>query len=223
MIRLFTAFWKTIGEADALQAVQNSKAANNRSKENCSEIGEQMYDLCVELFPICRSLTGDGVRKTLSIIKKKHLPDLRLFEVPTGTVCFDWTVPMEWNIQDAYVIDPDGDKILDFHDSNLHVVGYSTPVDRIVSLDELQRHLHSLPEQPDAVPYVTSYYEERWGYCISENQRKGLKPGDYRVVIDSTLSHGSLTYAELILPGSLSEEIFLSTYVCHPSLANNEL
>jgi aminopeptidase-like protein len=157
------------------------------------------------------------------MILKRYVPDLKIFEVPTGTKCFDWEVPKEWNINDAYIVTPDGDKICDFKKSNLHVVGYSVPIDRLISFDELQEHLHSLPDQPNAIPYVTSYYEEQWGFCISQNQRDMLIPGNYRVVIDSKLENGSLTYGELIIPGESSQEIFLSTYLCHPSMANNEL
>ena len=180
-----------------------------------------MYRLMRRLYPICRSITGDGVRKSLHILKEE-LP-LKIWEIPSGTKAFDWTVPKEWNIKDAYIIDPKGKKIVDFKKSNLHVVGYSTPVNKDISLEELQKHLYSLPDQPTAIPYVTSYYEERWGFCISDEQRESLKPGNYHVVIDSNLSKGSLTYGELILKGESSKEIFLSTYVCHPSLANNEI
>jgi len=185
-------------------------------------LGEAMHELCRELFPICRSITGNGFRQSLAILGR-HLPDLTTTEVPSGTRCFDWEVPNEWNINDAYIINPDGKKICDFSQLNLHVMGYSTPVDDILTLDELQEHLYSLPEQPDAVPYVTSYYKERWGFCISQKERNNLLPGDYKVFIDSNLKAGSLTFGELIIPGETSQEVFLSTYLCHPSMANNEL
>jgi len=186
------------------------------------ETGKYIHQLCEDLWPINRSITGEGVRETLNIIKR-HLPDLIIHEVPTGTTCFDWVIPKEWNINDAYVIDPNGNKIVDFKDSNLHVVGYSTPINQTLSLNELQKHLHSLPEQPDAIPYVTSYYQERWGFCLTDSQRKTLLEGDYQVCIDSELADGSLTYGELIIHGKSKKEVFLSTYVCHPSMANNEL
>ena len=191
------------------------------SAEN-NAVGYQLYDLAKEIFPICRSLTGNGTRATLNILKRE-LPALSLHEVPSGTKCFDWTVPDEWNIEDAYILDPTGQKIVDFKTSNLHVVGYSHPIDTLISLEELQQHLHSLPAQPDAIPYVTSYYAKRWGFCITHKQRLTLAPGQYHVVIKSTLCSGSLTYGELLIKGNSTEEIFLSTYICHPSLANNEL
>jgi aminopeptidase-like protein len=184
--------------------------------------GEQIYRLCKRLWPINRSISGNGVRETLNIIKE-ILPDLDIKEVPTGTKCFDWEVPKEWNINNAYIIDPNGKKIIDFQLNNLHLVGYSIPINKKISLEELQKHLHSLPEQPEAIPYVTSYYEERWGFCLSENQRKSLIDGDYHVFIDSTLVPGSLTYGEIIINGKSEKEIFLSTYICHPSMGNNEL
>jgi aminopeptidase-like protein len=186
--------------------------------ENC---GPEMHALMAELFPICRSLTGNGVRETLRVIQR-HIP-FTIVEVPSGTTAFDWIIPKEWNITDAYVLDENGKKIVDFQKSNLHVVGYSVPVNKTVSLSELQGHLHSLEDQPNAIPYVTSYYEERWGFCIPHDLRQTLKEGSYKVVIDSELKDGHLTYAELIIPGELEQEIFLSTYVCHPSMANNEL
>jgi aminopeptidase-like protein len=183
--------------------------------------GRAMHDLATELFPICRSITGDGVRQTLRILQQ-HVP-LKTFEVPSGTRAFDWTVPREWNIRAAYIEDPRGRRVADFAQNNLHVLGYSVPVDRVLPLDALQAHLHSLPELPEAIPYITSYYQERWGFCLSQRDRDALEPGDYHVFIDSTLADGHLTYGELILPGATEQEVLLSTYVCHPSMANNEL
>src|ERR1700761_8071835 len=184
--------------------------------------GDEIYLLAKRLWPICRSITGDGVRKTLSIINE-YLPTLAIHEIPSGSACFDWQVPLEWNISDAYIIGPDGAKIVDFKRNNLHVIGYSLPVDLELDLEQLQDHLHSIPEQPDAIPYVTSYYAPRWGFCISDSQRKALVGGKYRVRIDSCLKSGALTYAELILPGDLDREVLISTNICHPSRANNEL
>lgn len=181
----------------------------------------QMYDLLTELFPLCRSITGNGVRQTLSIIQK-HIP-LTIHEVPSGTNVFDWIVPNEWNIRSAYIEDENGNRIVDFENNNLHVVGYSTPINSHMTLAELNTHLHSLENQPDAIPYVTSYYKNYWGFCISHADRLKLKTGMYHVVIDSDIKPGNLTYGELIIHGKTGREIFLSTYICHPSMANNEL
>ena len=186
-----------------------------------SNIGLKIHKLLAKAFPICRSITGDGVRETLRIIS--DIIPLSIYEVPTGTAAFDWSVPKEWNIRDAYIADENGNKVVDFSKNNLHVVGYSVPVDKWITLSELQEHLYSLPEQPNAIPYVTSYYKERWGFCISHDERTKLKDGKYHAFIDSTLDDGSLTYGECILKGETAQEVFLSTYVCHPSMANNEL
>jgi len=189
---------------------------------NSDEIGLEIYQLVKELFPLARSLTGDGVRQTLGIIQRL-IPQLAIIEVPSGTRCFDWTVPPEWNVRTAWIVDPSGNKIIDFDQNNLHLVGYSTPVDATFSLAELQSHLHSLPDQPDAVPYITSYYAPEWGFCLTDRQRRSLPAGKYQVRIDSSLCNGHLTYGELQIAGETTQEIFLSTYVCHPSMANNEL
>ena len=185
-------------------------------------IGSEMHRLAEKLFPINRSITGDGVRKTLSILNE-YVKDLVVFEVPSGTQVFDWVVPKEWSIVSGYILSPSGRKICDFNENNLHIVGYSTPVDDSISLLELDKHLYSLPDQPDAIPYVTSYYEERWGFCMSHKQRELLEEGTYKVKIDSSLFDGHLTYGELIIKGETDKEVLISTYVCHPSMANNEL
>lgn len=183
--------------------------------------GTRMHRLLCELFPICRSITGQGVRDTLAILQRE-IP-LVIHRVASGTQVFDWTVPQEWVIRDAYILDQAGSRIVDFRDNNLHVLGYSAPVDRLVSLQELDQHLYSREDRPDAIPYVTSYYHQRWGFCITHHQRKRLKPGAYRAFIDSEFRQGELNYAELVLPGERTQEVFLSTYICHPSMANNEL
>jgi len=185
-------------------------------------IGEEIHSFAQQLFSINRSLTGEGVRETLAQIKE-HLPALNVQTVPSGTKVFDWVVPPEWHVYEAYIITPNGDKICDFSVNNLHLLGYSTPCSGKLTLAELQEHLYSLPEQPNAIPYITSYYKERWGFCLTQEQRDKLEKGEYEVVIDSELFSGQLNYGELLLHGESDEEVFLSTYICHPSMANNEL
>lgn len=183
--------------------------------------GNEMYRLCERLFPICRSITGNGVRETLNILKE-YCPELKIYEVPTGTKVFDWQVPKEWNIREAYIENSSGEKIIDFKNNNLHVVGYSVPVDKIVDLNELKTIIYTQEDQPNTIPYVTSYYKERYGFCMSKVQKDSLPEDKYHIYIDSELKDGNLTYGEIIIPGG-EKEVFLSTYICHPSMANNEL
>jgi aminopeptidase-like protein len=183
-------------------------------------VGESMHTFMRELFPICRSITGDGVRETLAAVGRR-IP-LELHEVPSGTEVLDWTVPDEWNIEDAYIA-KDGRRVVDFRQSNLHVVSYSEPVRAVMPLAELRPHLQTLAEHPEWVPYRTSYYSRTWGFCLSQRQLDGLEDGDYEVLVDSTLEPGSLTYGECFLPGEREEEVLLTTHVCHPSLANDNL
>ena len=185
-------------------------------------IGNHIHKFAQELWHINRSITGKGVRKTLEKISK-HLPTLKIKSVASGTQVFDWTVPKEWNVNEAYIITPSGKKICDFSVNNLHLVGYSIPFSGSISLDELKKHLYTLSDQPNAIPYVTSYYKERWGFCLTQEQFDDLKNGTYKVVVDTSLFDGELNYGELLLKGKSDREIFLSTYICHPSMANNEL
>jgi aminopeptidase-like protein len=183
--------------------------------------GESMLSLIEELYPICRSITGNGVRRTLDAIER--LLPLERHEVPSGTAVFDWTVPQEWNIEDAYVARETGERVIDFRESNLHVVSYSTPVNRTVTLEELRRHLHTDPEHPSWIPYRTAYYEQDWGFCLRHRDLSRFSDERYEVVIDSVLEDGSLTYGELFLKGEDPREVLLSTHVCHPSLCNDNL
>jgi len=188
---------------------------------NRAEIGQELHDFATDLYPICRSITGGGIRRTLALIQEK-IP-LQFSEVPTGTAVFDWTVPKEWNIRDAYVKDVSGKRVVDFLRCNLHVMNYSLPVHATMSLNELKTHLFTLPGNPDWIPYRTSYYKEDWGFCLSHNQMLALQDGDYEVCIDSTLESGHLTYGECYLPGRSTNEILISSHACHPSLANDNL
>src|SRR6202453_3489721 len=185
------------------------------------ETGRKLHDFAAELYPICRSITGDGIRRTLALIQAR-IP-LQTTELPTGTQAFDWTVPKEWNIRDAYIKGPDGNRVVDFRQHSLHILNYSTPIHQTVSLDELKPHLFTLPEHPDWIPYRTSYYKENWGFCLSHNQMLALKEGSYEVCIDSTLENGNVVYGECYLPGRSKEEILISCHACHPSLANDNL
>jgi aminopeptidase-like protein len=200
-----------------------SETANTRSADapGADQFGPAMHRLMAELYPICRSITGDGVRQTLAIINR-HVP-LQLSEVPSGTQVFDWTVPREWNIRDAWIKNIEGKRVVDFRTSNLHVVSYSVPVHRHMPLSELRSHLYSLPDHPDWIPYRTSYYNENWGFCVSHRQLELLTDGEYEVCVDATLTDGSLTYAEHYLRGETDEEVLISCHVCHPSLCNDNL
>jgi len=184
-------------------------------------LGRQLYEGVADLYPICRSITGNGVRETLRRLQR--VAPLTLHEVPSGADVFDWTVPREWNIRDAWVKNARGERVVDFQRSNLHVVNYSVPVRRRLSLAELRPHLFTLPDQPSWIPYRTSYYKESWGFCLSQRQLDALPDGEYEVCIDSSLEPGSLTYGECCLPGESSDEIVVSCHVCHPSLANDNL
>ncbi len=192
-----------------------------RATLDVEAIGREMYTLVAELYPICRSITGNGLRQSLDILKR-YIP-LQTYETPTGTPVFDWTIPKEWNIRDAYIKNLRGERIVDFRASNLHVVNYSAPVKKWVSLGELKEHLFTLPDHPDWIPYRTSYYKETWGFCLSHNQFLSLTEDEYEVCIDSSLEDGSLTYGEYYLPGQQDDEILFSCHSCHPSLCNDNL
>ncbi len=188
------------------------------AQENRTEVGAGLHQFARELFPICRSITGNGIRQTLGMIGKR-IP-LEITEVPTGTPVFDWTVPKEWNIRDAYIQGPDKKRVVDFQQSNLHVLNYSVPVHTKMPLHELKPHLFTIPQHPDWIPYRTSYYKEDWGFCLAHNRLLALKDHEYEVCIDASLENGSLTYGECYLPGRSSDEVLVSCHACHPSLAN---
>ncbi|MDA7838477.1 DUF4910 domain-containing protein [Candidatus Pelagibacter sp.] len=185
-------------------------------------IGNEIHKFAKELWPLNRSITGEGLRETLQRISV-HLPKLEIKSIKSGTKVFDWVVPKEWIVKKAYIITPSGKKICDFSKNNLHLLGYSIGFNGSLSLNELKKHLYTLPNQPNAIPYVTSYYVERWGFCLTQNELEALEDGIYKVVIDASLFNGELNYGELLIKGKSDKEIFLSTYVCHPSMANNEL
>jgi len=185
------------------------------------ELGSRLHAFVAELFPICSSITGNGLREILRRIGQR-IP-LQIHEVPTGTQVFDWTIPREWNIRDAYVRNSRGEKVIDFKNSNLHVVNYSIPVKAKLSLSQLKDHLHAMPDRPDWIPYRTSYYRESWGFCLSQRQLDSLPEDDYEVVVDSSLEKGSLSYAECLVPGESQEEVLISCHACHPSLCNDNL
>ncbi len=190
-------------------------------RREIAEVGRELHEFAADLYPICRSITGAGIRQTLEHIGRR-IP-LQVSEVPSGTPVFDWVVPKEWNIRDAWIKGPDGAKVVDFQTSNLHVLNYSVPVRRRMPLGELREHIHTLPGQPDWIPYRTSYYEKNWGFCLSHRQFSALEDGEYEVCIDATLEKGHLTYGECFLPGRSSDEVLISCHSCHPSLANDNL
>jgi aminopeptidase-like protein len=188
---------------------------------DAGQIGEELIELMRELFPIPRSLTGDGVRQTLAVLARDIPMDI--VETPSGTAIFDWVVPSEWRFREAWIEGPDGARVVDTADSPLHVLGYSVPVDAVVSLDELKKHVFTHPDDPDLIPYRTSYWKEQWGFCMSRSQLDSLPPGNYHAVVDAALESGSLTSGEMTIAGRADEEFLVSTYVCHPALANDNL
>jgi aminopeptidase-like protein len=200
---------------------QTTDFAELRAAMDASAVGRDMFALMRELYPICRSITGDGFRQTLARLKKE-IP-VEVHEVPSGTGVFDWTVPKEWNIRDAYVKNSRGKRVIDFRQHNLHVVNYSVPIQRKMSLAQLRPHLHTLPDQPDWIPYRTSYYKEDWGFCLPHHQLEEMREDEYEVCIDSTLEEGHLTYGECYLKGTSTEEVLISCHSCHPSLCNDNL
>lgn len=198
-----------------------NRLLKDAGQANLARLGRELHAFAAQLYPICRSITGEGIRQTLDLIGEQIA--LRKFDVPTGTQVFDWIVPKEWNIRDAYIQSADGTRVVDFRKSNLHVLNYSVPVQSKMSLAQLRPHFFTIPEHPDWIPYRTSYYKEAWGFCLSHNQMLALKEGEYEVCIDSRLERGNLTYGECYLPGETTDEILISCHACHPSLANDNL
>jgi aminopeptidase-like protein len=200
-------------------AIMTSAGPKEASKSE--DLGKEIYNFMVELYPICRSITGEGVRETLRAIRKR-IP-LEMHEVPSGTKVFDWTVPQEWNVSDAYIMNQEGKRVVDFKAHNLHLMSYSSPIRKKMSLAELRPHLFTLPDYPEWIPYRTSYYKENWGFCLRHADLERLPDDEYDVVIDSSLQSGSLTYGEFYVPGEISDEILVSCHVCHPSMCNDNL
>jgi aminopeptidase-like protein len=198
-----------------------ARIANLKDSLNRAALGSEVYDRIRRLYPICRSITGNGVRETLRILNEEI--DIRVDEIPTGARAFDWVIPKEWNIKDAYIKSSDGTRVVDFQHSNLHVVNYSIPVHDVMTLSELRPHLHSIPDRPDWIPYKTSYYSEGWGFCLAHRQLESLADDRYEVCIDSSLEPGSLTLGQCVLPGDETDEVLISCHVCHPSLTNDNL
>lgn len=198
-----------------------NELASKLAETDFDTLGRDMFALAEKMFPVCRSITGDGLRNSLKMLAE--LVPLRIHEVPTGTKVFDWEIPREWNIKDAYVKNADGERVIDFQKNNLHVVGYSTPYSGTLSLNDLRAHLHSVEEHPDWIPFRTSFYEDSWGFCLSHNDLQKLPDGDYQVHIDSSLEQGSLSYGEVILQGNTDDRVLLFAHICHPSLANDNL
>jgi aminopeptidase-like protein len=190
-------------------------------QESLAGVGRDLHEFATKLYPICRSITGNGIRRTLEMIGER-IP-LQISEVPTGTAVFDWTVPKEWNVHDAYIKDATGRRLVDFQQSSLHLLNYSTPIHAKLPLSKLKEHLFTLPEHPDWIPYRTSYYKPGWGFCLTHSQLLALSDGEYEVCIDTTLENGHLTYGECYLPGRSNEEVLISVHACHPSLANDNL
>ncbi|MEH2289736.1 DUF4910 domain-containing protein [Nostoc sp.] len=201
--------------------LQNINLVELKNSFNLKDISREIYQLISDLYPICRSITGNGFRETLKILQQ-YIP-LSSHEVPTGTEVFDWTVPNEWNIKDAYIKNYQGEKVVDFTNSNLHVVNYSIPIHQKLSLQELKSHLFTLADYPNWIPYRTSYYKESWGFCLTHNQYLQLKDEEYEVCIDSSLKPGYLTYGEYYIPGDSTDEVLISCHACHPSLCNDNL
>lgn len=207
--------------SDSYDAAFFSQTRKSILEGSAQAAGNALYALAVALFPICRSITGPGVRDTLKILSQ--LIDIQSLEYPTGTDVFDWTIPKEWSARDAFVKNSDGARVIDFAKHSLHLLNYSAPFEGRLSLDELRPHLHTLPDQPDLIPYRTSYYRENWGFCLSQNQLDALGSGPFDVLVDTSLEEGSLTVGEIMIPGQSEKEILISAHLCHPSLANDNL